>query len=328
MFAVNDDMSIYLTRGDTALLSVIADEEDGTAHIFRAGDVIRFKVTEKKACDVVVLQKDVAVTEKTDTVEILLTEEETRIGEVISKPTDYWYEIEINPYSDPQTIVGYDEDGAKILKLFPEGATVEIKPLQPEEIPVVDAELDATSERPVQNQAVARAVAEIQDTMSEMNLRFHVIATLKEGSTTADAELADIRVGADGEVYESAGEAVREQIRTFRGLVTELGSNLETPVQIAVESAETASMAAESAKQSEANVKKSEENVTELAQSAAALSEQTRAILDETNKRLGFAEFEMDNDGNLLFTDDTTYNFELDERGMLEYETVEQGEET
>lgn len=231
MFEVNDDMSIYLTRGDTALLSVTADEEDGTAHVFQPGDVIRFKVTEKKACDVVVLQKDVAVTKKADIVDILLTEEETRIGEVISKPTDYWYEIELNPYSNPQTIVGYDEDGAKILKLFPEGADEGQGATRPEDIPVVDAELDATSERPVQNQAIARAVIEMLDALSEMNARFHMIATLKEGSTTADAELADIRVGANGNVYGSAGEAVREQFRVLNEMADALPDELKTYVE-------------------------------------------------------------------------------------------------
>lgn len=247
MFAVNDDMSIYVTRGDTVLLSVTA-EVDGENYIFQPGEVIRFKVTEKKACDVVVLQKDVAVTEKTDIVGILLTEEETRIGEVISKPTDYWYEVELNPYSDPQTIVGYDEDGAKIFKLFPEGAEAETKPVQPEEIPIVDEELDMKSERPVQNQAVARAIAEMQDTMAEMTLRFHVISTLKEGSTTADAELADIRVGANGTVYESAGVAVREQFHILNDIADRLPGELKTYVEALIaEITETAETAAKKA---------------------------------------------------------------------------------
>lgn len=52
--------------------------------------------------------------------------------------------------------------------------------------------------------------------------RINNLAALKEGSTTGDAELADIRVGADGETYETAGDAVREQVGQLQDGVDEL----------------------------------------------------------------------------------------------------------
>lgn len=162
MFQLNDDSSIYATRGDIVFFSVSA-EDDGKPYKFQAGDVVRIKVYGKKDAENVVLQKDFPVTEVTENVEIFLTEEDTKIGEVISKPKDYWYEVELNPGENPQTIIGYDEDGPKVFKLFPEGDDIPEYVPEPEEIPVVDNELDMASPRPVANSAVAKAFAGLLD---------------------------------------------------------------------------------------------------------------------------------------------------------------------
>lgn len=123
MFTVNEDLSIYATRGDAVILNVGADN-NGVPYVFQPGDIVRVRIFEKKGCHCVVLLKDVVVSEATERVDISLAKEETKFGELISKPKDYWYEIELNPDDDPQTIVGYDDNGPKVFRLFPEGADV------------------------------------------------------------------------------------------------------------------------------------------------------------------------------------------------------------
>lgn len=123
MFIINEDLSIYLTRGDAAVFSVGANI-GGEAYTFKVGDVIRFKVFEKKNCEEVVLKKDTTVVAEANLIEIALDSDETKFGDVISKPTDYWYEVELNPEDYAQTIIGYDENGAKVLKLYPEGGVM------------------------------------------------------------------------------------------------------------------------------------------------------------------------------------------------------------
>ena len=124
MFKINDDLSIYATRGDAISFSVSADS-NGSPYKFKADDIIEVKVFEKKNVDVVVLQKEFHAVAGEEVVHVTLTGEETKFGEYIDKPKDYWYEIVLNPNTYPQTIVGYDEDGAKVFRLFPEGGEME-----------------------------------------------------------------------------------------------------------------------------------------------------------------------------------------------------------
>ena len=122
MFKINSDQSIHLTRGDVAAIDVSAKQSNSDLYVFKKGDVIRMQVFVKAACNKVVLKKDVTITESTSVVTISLSKEDTTIGNVIHKPVDYWYEIELNPTTSPQTLVGYDDNGAKILRLYPEGS--------------------------------------------------------------------------------------------------------------------------------------------------------------------------------------------------------------
>lgn len=120
MFVINDDLSIYVTRGDACNIEFEANS-NGEPYTFVNGDIVRLKVMGKKNCENVLMVKDVQVSGSATTVTIALSKEDTRFGDPISKPADYWYEIELNPDTQPQTIIGYDEDGGKIFRLYPEG---------------------------------------------------------------------------------------------------------------------------------------------------------------------------------------------------------------
>lgn len=235
MFVINDDLSIYITRGDVAFFQLTATDENGATYKFKPGDVIRIKVFEKKGCENVSFQKDFGIETETETIDIFLSENETKIGEVISKPTDYWYEIELNPMTNPQTIIGYDEDGPKLFKLYPEGADVDDVPIEPEDIPIVDEELDISSTRPVQNQAIARAMLVLQDAMRE------TVETVQDTKERVDEALESVQIiedRVDGalETVQDIEDRVDEAIENMEALQaqvvdTELSESSEMPVQ-------------------------------------------------------------------------------------------------
>ena len=124
MFKI-DNKQIHITRGDIANIGISALNEDGTPYEFNAGDIVRLTVFKKKDCNCVVLNKNVPVLEKCTEVDINLTESDTKIEGIISKPVDYWYEVVLNPETNPQTIIGYDLDGAKVFTLYPEASDKE-----------------------------------------------------------------------------------------------------------------------------------------------------------------------------------------------------------
>ncbi len=126
MFKINSTTKqIDITRGDIGTISISALNEDGEDYTFQVGDILRLGIFTAKNFNDIILQKDVEVLEATTSVDLSLDSEDTTIGNIISKPVDYWYEIQLNPDTEPQTIIGYDENGAKIFKLYPEGVKEE-----------------------------------------------------------------------------------------------------------------------------------------------------------------------------------------------------------
>lgn len=67
------------------------------------------------------------------------------------------------------------------------------------------------AEENARKQADATEKTERQAEIAVERARINQLTRMEEGSTTGDVELMDIRVGADGQTHESAGEAVRSQ---------------------------------------------------------------------------------------------------------------------
>ena len=129
MVQINEDNSIYATRGDSWRIELDIDA-DGWSWGINPGDIFRFTVMQKNNVSEIFLQKDFEydgdAEPRSVSVSLDFYGDETKIGEAISKPKDYWYEIEhLEKQGDEtvvsvHTLIGYDEDGAKVLKLFPE----------------------------------------------------------------------------------------------------------------------------------------------------------------------------------------------------------------
>lgn len=114
--------TIKLNRGDVLSFVLTIDNGDDP-YTFQEGDKITFSVYSKgKMNEKAVLLKEVDATPNATSLTIECTNEDTKIGDLINKPMEYWYELELN---NEYTILGYDESGAKQLILYPEGSKLQ-----------------------------------------------------------------------------------------------------------------------------------------------------------------------------------------------------------
>lgn len=109
--------TITHNRGDKGAIRLV--NKKGT---FKKDDKFTFSIVRKGDYSDVVFQKTFTVAEDCDVFYLTFTNDEMRIGDVISAKVTYWYEIDMN---DDTTILGHDAKGDKLFILYPEAAKKE-----------------------------------------------------------------------------------------------------------------------------------------------------------------------------------------------------------
>ena len=133
MIAIEDEKTIHITRGNATgtTHNILAVEypiynfatKQEELYEFQLTDKISFTCFEKKGytkeeiLKKEFLVKDLGHINPVTQIEIPLTEEETKKFPLTNKRKTYWYDIVLN---DTETILGYDEEGAKKIIVYPE----------------------------------------------------------------------------------------------------------------------------------------------------------------------------------------------------------------
>ncbi len=242
MFIVYEDMSISLNRGDVGVIPVPQSKDGDYGYSISAGDILRIRVFPKKKCEEVALVKDFLVETATSVIELELDGTDTKIGDIINKPTTYWYEIELNPDTHPQTIVGYNEDGPKIFMLYPEGddsgelpsintgkkVTVSDEAVESiinneifqealkKVVSVIEQHYNSESSKAQSGTAVAEAVKELHDTVAKWmtDMKNNVVVPGdNEVKEYVDEEIKKVVFGSDSDITdEKLAELIAEYI--------------------------------------------------------------------------------------------------------------------
>lgn len=117
------DNEIQFNRGDEDQLpfKIPINKEKTEFYQFKPGDLVTFGIYEKKGYDkpALVLKK-IVIEKTTEVCYIPLLSEDTRFGELINKPVEYWYEVSLNK----QTVLGHTKKDARKFWLLPEGSDV------------------------------------------------------------------------------------------------------------------------------------------------------------------------------------------------------------
>lgn len=116
MMRIDNDNNIYITSGDKATIDIQIPLDDGF-YEFQTTDILYFTVKKQYSDTQPVLRKILTFSEPTTTATFYLTSSDTNLSSLSNLPVQYVYDVSIN---EDQTIIGYDENGAKCFVVYPE----------------------------------------------------------------------------------------------------------------------------------------------------------------------------------------------------------------
>lgn len=117
--------TIKAYRGSSGYIRVSKTDDEGNIEQFAANDVVTLSVKNNFGESDPILRKQVTVQSACDYVDITISSSETKsMSELISEPVEFEYDINVNG-EENTTIIGHDDSGAKIWKLYPSGSVDE-----------------------------------------------------------------------------------------------------------------------------------------------------------------------------------------------------------
>lgn len=118
MEIIDNKNTLIHNRGDKGTLRIFS--KIGS---FKVDDELKFSIVTKGNYNDVVFQKIFKIPEECSEFFMSFTNEEMRIGPVISKKVEYYYEIELN---DDTTLIGSKRTGDSRFILYPEAVKKEV----------------------------------------------------------------------------------------------------------------------------------------------------------------------------------------------------------
>lgn len=122
MITIDNDKTIGITRGDVASFTLKVKQSDGTYYQFKNSDRLYFTVKKSYGDSSYIIRKIITFTNPTDTATISFNASDTNFGSLLASARKYVYDISIN---ETETVVGYDNDGAKYFVIYPEASNDE-----------------------------------------------------------------------------------------------------------------------------------------------------------------------------------------------------------